>query len=123
MSIPRISEAEWVVMKVVWRRNPVTANEVVEELSGSTEWNPRTIRTLINRLTDKGALSRDKSGGIYSYRPAVDEDACLEAESESFLERFFGGSLNPMVAHFIDKGRLTVEEFEELKKRFSKKEE
>jgi len=120
-SVPKISEAEWVVMQVIWNWYPIAANEVVEALAGSTEWSPRTIRTLINRLYEKGALDRTKRDGIFHYTPAIEESACIEAESESFLKRFFGGSLNPLVAYFLENGKLSPEEIEDLRKRFSSK--
>ncbi len=51
--LPKISEAELEVMKVLWSKSPQTANEVIEELEKNMDWNPKTIRTLINRLVHK----------------------------------------------------------------------
>ena len=52
-----ISDAEWEVMRVLWAAGePVTASHVVDALAGRKEWNPRTVKTLLNRLTKKGAL-------------------------------------------------------------------
>lgn len=119
--VPKISQAEWKVMKVVWNRNPISANEVVETMAGSSDWKPRTIRTLINRLVDKGALEYEKRSRAFYYTPTFQENDYLTAESESFLGRFFNGSINPMVAHFLQSDKISPEEYEDLRRIFSKK--
>jgi predicted transcriptional regulator len=52
----RITEAEWLVCQVLWRHSPQTANEIVDKLAGKTDWNPRTIKTLLNRLVNKNVI-------------------------------------------------------------------
>ena len=114
--IPRISESEWQVMRVLWVKAPRTANEVVEALSGTTTWKPKTIKTLINRLVNKKALGFKKKGRAYDYYPLVDEPACVKAESRSFLRRVYGGALTPMLAHFLEDADLSPDEIEELRR-------
>lgn len=116
MNMPRISEAEWVVMKVLWERAPLTTNEVVEALAGRAPWKPKTVMTLLTRLVKKGALEFEKKGRIYEYRPAVGEAECVRAESKSFLERVYGGALTPMLANFLEETPLSKGELEELRK-------
>ncbi|MCX7014583.1 MAG: BlaI/MecI/CopY family transcriptional regulator [Candidatus Sumerlaeota bacterium] len=120
-SIPNISDAEWLAMKAVWARSPITANEVVEALSETTSWKPKTIMTLLNRLVKKGALGFEKEGRAYRYYPLVEEVACVRAESRSFLERVYGGALTPMLAHFLEESRLSKKETEELKRILDRK--
>ncbi len=48
---PQISGAEWKVMNLLWAKSPLTANHIVEVLTAEMSWKPKTIRTLINRLT------------------------------------------------------------------------
>ena len=74
---PKISEAEWEVMKVLWERSPRTANDVVEELTGKTAWKRETIRTLINRLVGKKVLKYEKKGRQYHYSPRVSQAECI----------------------------------------------
>ena len=114
--VPRISEAEWRVMKVLWNRSPLTANEVVDALAPTTTWKPKTIKTLLNRLIKKKALGFDRKGRAYHYYPLVDEAACVKAESRSFLKRVYGGALRPMLATFLEDADLSPEEVEELKR-------
>ena len=114
--LPRISDAEWSVMKVLWKKSPLTASEVIEALGEGDEWHPKTVKTLLGRLVQKGALGFKKDGKAYLYRPLVDEDECASAASEAFLTRVFGGSLKPMLAHFVEKKRLSPAEMNELKR-------
>jgi len=103
-------------MKVLWARAPATANNVVEALSSTTSWSPKTIRTLLNRLVHKKALGFKKRGREYHYFPLVDERTCVRAESQSFLKRVYGGSLKPMLAAFLQEQDLSPEEIAELKR-------
>ena len=115
-AIPRISQAEWKVMKVLWARAPRTANEVVEALAPTTTWHPKTIKTLISRLLKKKAIGFEKKGRAYDYYPLVDEAECVRAESRSFLRRVYGGALQPMLAHFLENHELSPQEIAELKR-------
>jgi BlaI family transcriptional regulator, penicillinase repressor len=112
--IPQISDAEWLVMRVLWRRFPATAKDVCAALEGAVKWSPRTVRTLLNRLVNKGALGFTKQGREYHYTPKVSESECVRAESRSFMQRVFGGSMTPLLTHFLEEGPLSREEIEEL---------
>jgi BlaI family penicillinase repressor len=113
---PRISEAEWEVMKVVWKNAPCLAQDIIQALSGSTNWSPSTVKTLLNRLVTKGALRFAKTGKSYLYSPAFSEDECRAAEADSFLHRVFDGALSPMISHFVQSRRLTSKELDSLEK-------
>lgn len=114
-SIPRISEAEWEIMKICWQRPSVTAQQIIDILSARDNWHPKTVKTLLNRLVKKRALSFEKSGRAYLYTPLVAQKDCVTAESKSFLDRVFGGSLQPMLAHFVDNRKLSRQEIAALK--------
>lgn len=121
-AIPRISETEWEVMKVVWAHAPLTATALVEHLvAQDASWHPKTARTLLNRLVKKRALGFLREGRAYVYRPLVTERDCVAAVSESFLERVFGGALEPMLAHFVEHKRLTPAEVRELQRILTRK--
>jgi BlaI family penicillinase repressor len=112
---PRISEAEWEVMQVLWKTSPMTANDIVEKLTAKTPWKRETIRTLINRLVQKKAIGFEKKGRQYDYFPLVTEAECLRAESRSFLRRFGGRSIEPMLAAFVEEKQLSQEKIARLK--------
>jgi BlaI family penicillinase repressor len=118
---PRISELEWALMRVCWERSPITAQEIIDALTARDDWHPKTVKTLLNRLVKKGALGFEKDGRVYLYHPLVAEKDCVSAESESFLERVFGGSLKPMLAHFVESRTLSPEEIAEIKRLLKEK--
>ena len=112
--IPKISDAEWHVMKLLWQKSPRTANEMVDILKKTTQWNPQTIRTLINRLVQKKAAAFEKDGRSYLYSPTVSEDKYKQTERKSFLSKVYNGSLQPMLAAFLNDTELSEEEIDEL---------
>jgi BlaI family transcriptional regulator, penicillinase repressor len=115
--IPRISETEWEIMKLVWSRSPVSASEIIAALQqADASWHPRTAKAFLNRLVKKKALGFSKEGRAYVYRPLIRREDCVDAASESFLERVFGGSLMPMLGHFIAREKLSPDEIRELRR-------
>jgi BlaI family transcriptional regulator, penicillinase repressor len=115
-ALPQISDAELVVMKVVWDQAPVTANVVVRDLADRRRWKPKTIHTLLSRLVKKGALEFDKKGREYHFRPLVEEDEYVHAASRSFLSRFFDGEVAPFLACLMEREKLSRAEIEELRR-------
>ena len=111
----RISEAEWEVMEVLWHRSPITAAEVISSLE-KTSWAPTTIRTMLTRLVEKRVLAMKKQEDGLTFRPLVDREECVRRESESFLERVFGGATNPLLVHFVRRAKLSPDEVRELQK-------
>src|SRR5512140_2057075 len=100
-SVPRISDAEWLIMRVLWAKSPATAKDVVAALDEETRWNPKTVLTLINRLVEKGAVGFTKEARTHLYYAKAAERDCVRVESRSFLERVYGGAVQPMLAHFV----------------------
>ena len=116
-SMPKITDTEWEIMRIVWARHPLTASEVLEQLAAADpSWHPKTAHTLLARLVQKQALGYEARGRAYVYSPLVTEEAALRTASASFLERFFGGSLQPMLMHFVGQQRLSKAEVAELTK-------
>ena len=104
-------------MEVLWESSPRTASEVAKELAGTKGWAENTVRTLLGRLVEKGALETEEDGGPpRRYRPAVKRESCVKAESASFLDRVFQGAAKPLLVHFASNAKLTPEEVKELKK-------
>ena len=117
MPAPDISDSEWSVMEALWERAPQTASEVTRTLKPTMKWAENTVRTLLTRLVEKGALKTDaNTSGTRTYLPAVKREACVRAESDSFLQRVFQGAAKPLLIHFAQNSKLTPEEVKELKK-------
>ncbi|MES2298949.1 MAG: BlaI/MecI/CopY family transcriptional regulator [Pseudomonadota bacterium] len=111
-----ISEAESVIMKILWERHPMSADEVVAALAQVQDWQEPTIKTLLNRLLKKGALRAEQQGRRYLYEPVLERDDWLLSESAGMLERLFDGRVAPLVAHFSKHRKLSRKDIAELKR-------
>jgi len=118
----KISDAEWAVMEVVWNHPGWTASEIVSELARTKSWTANTIRTLLQRLVDKKALKSSKATGALSFEPLLSREECVQQESESFIERVFGGAAGSMLVHFVKQTELTPEELNQLRQILKDKE-
>ena len=110
-----ISEAESVVMSILWQRHPATAEDIIAALAGQQDWQVATVKTLLNRLLNKGAICADKDGRRYLYAPVLQREEWLSQQSESLLDRWFGGRVAPLVAHFSKQRKLSARDIDELK--------
>lgn len=117
--LPQISEAEFEVMKIIWKYAPINTNEITERLLKTTSWRPKTIQTLIKRLVTKGVLSYEKQGRIFVYTPLVKESDYICQESKSFLNRFFNGHLSAMVSSYLEQDQLSKAEIDSLRELLS----
>lgn len=116
--LPPISDAEWEVMKVLWRSGWASAAQIVEALAEDHAWHPRTIKTLLARLVRKGAAETCNEGYRYLYRARVPREAVVRQETKSFISRVFDGAAAPALVHFLKEAtpRLSPEELAELRK-------
>ena len=114
-AFPQISEAEFEVMKIVWKYAPISTNEITDKLLQTTSWSPKTIRTLIKRLVTKGALTYEKQSRVFVYTPLVQENEYISQKSSSFLARFYDGNLTNMVSAYIEDDKLSETEIEQLR--------
>lgn len=113
--VPSISEAEWEVMNVLWEKAPQTANEVSLSLQERTDWKPKTVRTLLDRLVQKKAVGVNQDQKVYTFFPLFSQDECQHAEAQSFLKRIYGGTLKSMLVQFIQEDSLSEEDIKELR--------
>ena len=113
---PRISDAEWTVMRVVWALKTTTAKEVVETLASETAWKLQTVQTLMSRLVLKGVLAADKSAREHTFTPLLTEQECRQDVSRSFLARVFDGEIAPFLACLLERKKLTRREIAELRR-------
>lgn len=109
-TLPQISEAEFEIMKVVWKYAPISTNEITEKLLQTTNWSPKTIQTLIKRLVTKGALTYKKQSRMFIYTPTVNENEYIGQESSSFLNRYYDGDITAMVSAYIENDKLSKSE-------------
>lgn len=117
----QISDSEWVVMEPIWAAGACTAADVIRHLRATRDWNHSTIRTLLARLVEKGALAYDVDGSRYIYRAAVSRQRCVRHEGRSFLEKAFGGDVAALVAHFVADASLDPDQVEQLRQLLARK--
>src|ERR1019366_4438646 len=118
----RITEAEWEVMAVVWDRNAVAASTVVEVLEVRKQWTLATVRTLLRRLVNKGALQQETEGKRYIYTSLISMAECVRRESESFLDRVLGRAPSEAILHLVKRAELSDKDIQELRRILKDKE-
>lgn len=111
-----ISEAESVVMEVLWRHSPIATEDVMAALQPQAKWQESTVKTLLNRLLKKGAISARKDGRRYLYSPLLKRKQWVSNESVGFLNRLFDGRVAPLVAHFSQQRKLGKNDIADLKR-------
>lgn len=102
-------------MELLWEQAPRTSQEIAAHLEKERGWKRATVLTLLTRLAAKGAVGTEPQGNRFLYTPAVQRTACVADETRSFLERMFGGALQPLVAHLVSQDSLTKQDIAELK--------
>ncbi len=110
-----ISNAEFEVLDAIWQKYPASANEIIKRLNQERHWHDKTVKTLLNRLVKKQALSFEKQQRSYLYSPLLERETYTQRESESLIERMFSGRLSPLVAGFAKHKSLEKEDIDELK--------
>jgi BlaI family transcriptional regulator, penicillinase repressor len=119
----QISAAESQVMEALWRKAPLTPEEIIAATAKPNGWGAGTVRTLITRLLRKGALAGARAEGGYFYRPLISRADYVRSESQVLLDRLFGGQVAPLVAHFVTEQKLTAADVRKLRKLIEELEE
>ena len=112
----QISDAESIVMDVLWRTHPLAAEDVVAALGEAQQWQEATIKTLLNRLLNKGAIAAARDGRRFLYSPVLQREDWVHGESQGLIERLFGGRVAPLVAHFSQHDKLSAADIAALRK-------
>lgn len=121
MPLVNISDAEWEVMQIVWLLRRATAADVIERLTPHTGWSHRTVRTLLARLVQKGALAAEEDGHRYVYRAVVSRSRCVREAGRSFLDKVFAGDPAELLVHFVRNSDISEDEIDQLKRLLDEK--
>ncbi|MCB2353638.1 BlaI/MecI/CopY family transcriptional regulator [Clostridium estertheticum] len=111
----KISNAEWEIMKIIWKNPEISSINIIKELKDKSEWKPATVKSLINRLLNKNIIGFNKLGYEYLYYPLFSEDECIKLESFSFINRVFNGSIKSMLLTFAQSDELSQLDIKDLK--------
>ena len=111
-----ISDAESVVMEALWRDHPRSADDIIEEVAEANNWSAMTVRTLLNRLLKKEAISAARTGRKYVYTPLLARTDYVHEKSQGLIDQLFDGQLAPLVSHFSERQSLTADDIKALKR-------
>lgn len=118
MATPRkaLSKTEWSLMNICWRRGTASARDVYEETLLDRKRGYQTVKTMLDRLVDKGYLSREKFGPIWLYKPTVLRSSVVRREMDSFIGTVLDNRIAPLLAHLAERESLTDEELAALRR-------
>ncbi len=110
----QITTAEFQVMDVLWEQSPLAATSVAERLVDETGWSLKTVKTLLSRLVDKGAITHKPDGRRFLYQPNVSRAAYAQKATRKLADQLFGGRAAPLVAHLAESKGLTADDVRDL---------
>lgn len=111
----RLTGSEWSVLDCLWERHPQTVMQLVAELGKKVDWAKSTTITTLRRMEEKGLVHCETVGKAKSYTPAVEREEAVVAETRSFLDRVYRGSVELMMSAMAERRELTREEIAQLK--------
>ncbi len=110
----RASESEMQVLSALWDDAPQTAADLTARVGKANGWTQATVKTLLARLVQKGAVAAEADGRRYLYSPAIERTDAVGEESQRFVDRLFGGRVSPLIAHLADREALTDTDIAEI---------
>jgi len=110
-----LSDSEWRIMKQLWERSPSTLGELTKALEPETGWTRATVFVLLKRLIAKNAVRMDENQRSNVYSPLIVREDIAPAETESFLNRVYDGSLEMMFSSLTSRKKLSTEEIAEIR--------
>lgn len=110
----QITKAEFQVMDILWAESPMAASNVAAKLAADTGWSLKTVKTLLSRLVEKGAVSHEPDGRRYLYLPKVSRDSYARGATKKLADQLFGGRAAPLVAHLAEGDGLSEDDLLEL---------
>ncbi len=126
MSIDKITDAEWKVMQILWQLQCATSGQVIDKIVPLTGWSPRTVRTLLRRLAEKGVLASKKVRGgekeyvSVEYTPLFSREECAVVHGRSFMDRVFNGNASELIVHFAKESQMSAQDIAELRDMLAK---
>jgi len=112
----QVSDSEWAILQVVWQRQPCTAPDVQETLQEDKGWAYTTVKTMMDRMVNKGLLAVEKIRNLHFYNAAITPTQAKKNEILRTLKRAFNESLTPMMQFLIENNQLSDAECAELER-------
>jgi len=110
----RASESEMQILSALWDESPQSATDLAENVGAANGWTLATVKTLVARLVQKGAVTAEAQGRRFLYSPAVERADAVGDESQRFVDRLFGGRVSPLIAHLAEREALSDTDIAEI---------
>lgn len=115
MDFEHLSPGEWILMKELWKKHPLTMNELLEAVSPETGWSKATVFVMLQRLEKKGKVRIFGTRNLHYYVPLIERKPVADNETASFLKRVYDGSFGMMVAAMADNKAISKRELAEIR--------
>lgn len=119
----KLTEAEWKVMRAIWRRHPASARDVMERLEGEVDWAYTTVKTILTRLENKGALKSRMRANTALYGPILSRAKARRSALRELMDTAFDGAFGPMMQFLVSDKKLSPKDRAELMRLLKEKEE
>ncbi len=116
--LPKLSDTEWEIMKPFWEKGPMAARDVFAATPKEFGWAYQTVKTMLARLVQKGALTYDQIGNSYLYRPVYAQADLTRAATRNFIKRVYGGSPDPFITYCCEK--MTADQIRAIRRELDK---
>ena len=115
ISLDALSQFEWLIMNHLWDGEKSSAREVMEAMPAEKQRAYTTIQTYLERLVDKGYLTKEKIGMVNFYTSLVPREDVVEGATSSFIDRVFQGSGSSLAAYLLKNGKLDPDDLDKIK--------
>jgi BlaI family penicillinase repressor len=117
----KLTEPEWIIMNVLWEKHPARARDIFERLPTTANWAYTTVKTMLDRLVEKKAVSKSKRANAGLYEPLLSRRQARKTALKMVLDRAFDGAFGPMMSFLVEQESLSAGQRKELIKILSGK--
>jgi BlaI family penicillinase repressor len=110
----KLTEPEWIIMNALWEKHPARARDIFERLPATVNWAYTTVKTMLDRLVEKKAVSKSKRANAGLYKPLLSRRQARRTALRTVLDRAFDGAFGPMMSFLVEDENLSVSERREL---------
>ncbi len=107
---PKITDAEWEIMRVIWANEPATSRYISKVLSEKMDWKPATSKTLLGRLVEKGIVSTASEGNKFLYSAKTTEEESIRQVTENVLSQVCDKKVGATIASLLSQAILSKED-------------
>ena len=112
---PAINDFEWELLAVLWQRGHATARDATDALEASKGWAYSTVKTMLDRMVDKGLVEATRVGNVWDYRALVEQEAAQRSAWSRFVDTVFRGTVDPALQLLAGDKRLSKSQRAKLK--------